>query len=175
MEILCRFRRKNCRPMSMPLVTNWRKIDASDSKIVDPTMYHQLIGSLVYLVNTRPDINFAVNSLSQFMVDPQRVHWIVVKHVLHYLSGIVGYGLLYEHGGGVILALFTYVDCEGCAKDRKSTSGCCFSIGLGIIFWFNGKNKSVALSSIEVEYMVVILAACEELCLRKILLGFFRK
>jgi hypothetical protein len=64
----------DCRPMSTSLVTNWRKIDASDSKSVGPTMYRQLIGSLMYLVNTQPDINFAVNSLSQFMVGPRRVH-----------------------------------------------------------------------------------------------------
>jgi hypothetical protein len=69
-EILRRFRMMDCRPMSTPLVTNWRKIDASDSKTIDPTVYRQLIGSLMYLVNTRPDISFAVNSLSQFMVDP---------------------------------------------------------------------------------------------------------
>jgi hypothetical protein len=54
----------DCRPMSKPLVTNWRKIDASNSKTVDPTVYRQLIGSLMYLVNTRPDIGVAVNSES---------------------------------------------------------------------------------------------------------------
>jgi hypothetical protein len=79
----------DCRPMSTPLVTNWRNIDASYSKIVDPTVYHQLIGSLMYLVNTRPYISFAVNSLSQFMVDPRRVHWIAAKHVLRYLRGTI--------------------------------------------------------------------------------------
>jgi hypothetical protein len=70
-EILRRFRMTDCRPMSTPLVTNWRKIDVSSSETVDPTIYRQLIGSLMYLVNTRSDISFAVNSLSQFMVDPQ--------------------------------------------------------------------------------------------------------
>jgi hypothetical protein len=70
MEILQRFRMIYCRPMSKPLVTNRRKIDALVSKTVDPIVYRQLIGSLMYLVNTRPDISFAVNSLSQFMVDP---------------------------------------------------------------------------------------------------------
>jgi len=78
----------DCKPMST-LVTNWRKVDTSDSKTVDPTIYRQLIGSLMYLVNTRPDISFVVNSLSRFMVDPQRVHWIAVNHVLHYLRGMV--------------------------------------------------------------------------------------
>jgi hypothetical protein len=174
-EILRRFRMMDCRPMSTPLVTNWRKIDASDSKTVDPTVYRQLIGSLMYLVNTRPDISFAVNSLSQFMVDPRRVHWIVVKHVLRYLRGTVEYGLLYERSGGVTLAGFTDVDWAGCAEDRKSTSGCCFSIGSSIISWFSRKQRSMALSSAKAEYMAASLAACEALWLRKLLLGLFRQ
>jgi hypothetical protein len=125
----------------------------------------------MYLVNTRPDINFAVNSLSQFMVDPRRVHWIVVNHVLHYLRGIVEYGLLYEHSGGVTLAGFTDVDWAGCVEDKKSTSGCCFNIGSCIISWFNRKQILVALSSAEAEYMVVNLAACEALWLKEVTFG----
>jgi hypothetical protein len=132
-EILRRFRMMECRPMYTPLVTNWRKIDASNSKTVDSTVYHQLIGSLMYLVNTRLDISFAVNSLSQFMVDPRRVHWIASKHVLHYLRGTMEYGLLYERSGGVTLAGFTDADWVGCAEDMKSASGCCFNIGSSII------------------------------------------
>jgi hypothetical protein len=174
-EILHRFRMMDCRPMSTPLVTNWRKIDASDSKTVDPTVYRQLIGSLMYLVNTLPYISFAVNSLSQFMVDPRRLHWIAAKHVLRYLRGIVEYGLLYEHSGGVTLVGFTFVDWAGCAEDIKSTSGCCFNIGSGIISWFSRKQRSVALSFAEAEYMAANLAACEALWLRKLLLGLLRQ
>jgi hypothetical protein len=128
----------------------------------------------MYLVNTQPDISFAVNSLSRFMVDPRRVHWIVVKHVLRYLRGTLEYGLLYERSGGVRLAGFTDVEWEGCGEDRKSTLGCCFSVGSGIIFWFSRKQRSMALSYDEVEYMVAILVACEALWLRKLLLGLFR-
>jgi hypothetical protein len=105
----------DCKPMSTPLVTNLRKIDAVDLETVDPTIYRQLIASLMYLVNTRPDISFAVNSLSRFMVDPRRVQWIAAKHVLHYLRGTVEYGLFYERSGGVRLAGFTNVDWAGCA------------------------------------------------------------
>jgi hypothetical protein len=67
------------------------------------------------------------------MVDPRRVHWMVVKHVFWYLRGTVEYGLLFEHSGGVRLEGFIDVDWARCAEDRKSTSRCCFSIGLGII------------------------------------------
>jgi hypothetical protein len=93
----------------------------------------------MYLVNTRANINFPVNYLSQFMVNPRRVHWIVAKHVFRYLRGTVEYRLLYECNGGVGLASFTDVDWVGCAEDKKSTSGCCFNIGSSIISWFNRK------------------------------------
>jgi hypothetical protein len=83
----------------------------------------------MYLVKTHPNISFVVNSLSQFMVDPQREHWIAMNHVLHYLRGTMEYGLLYERSGGVRLAGLTYVDWAGCIEDRKSTLGCCFNIG----------------------------------------------
>ena len=62
------------RPMSTPMITNWKKLHDSESKLVDRTSYHQLINSLMYLVNTRPNICFASNTLSQFMVEPRRVH-----------------------------------------------------------------------------------------------------
>ena len=73
---------EDCRLMSTSMVTNWKKLHASEGELVDPTLYHQLIGSLMYLVNSRPDLCFAVNTLSQFMVEPRRVHWVASKHVL---------------------------------------------------------------------------------------------
>ena len=115
---------EDCKHMAIPLVSNWRKIDASRSDGFDPTFYHQLIGSLMYLVNTRPDINFAINSLSQFMVGPQRVHWTAAKHILRYIIGTMEYGLVYECRRSVQLAGFTNVDWAGCVEDKKSTSGC---------------------------------------------------
>jgi hypothetical protein len=136
----------DCRPMSTPLVTNQRKIDVFNSEKIDPTIYRQLIGSLMYLVNTRSNISFAMNSLSQFMVDPQRVYWIVVKHVLLYLRGTMEYGLLYERNSEVRLASFTDVDWAICVEDRKSTSRCCFNIGSGIISRFK---KKTTISGIE--------------------------
>ena len=76
---------EDCRPMATPMITNSKKIDAPEDKEVDPTLYGQLIGSLMYLVNTRPDICYTVNTLSHFMVEPKRVHWAEAKRVLRYL------------------------------------------------------------------------------------------
>eukprot|EP00253_Pinus_taeda_P001835 PITA_01835 len=148
-DILSRFHMEDCRPMSTPMITNWKKLHASDSELVDPTLYRQLIGSLMYLVNTRPDICFAVNTMSQFMCELRKVHWVAAKHILRYLQGSVDYGLDYRQGDGVRLVGYTDSDWAGCASDRKRTSGCCFGLGSAVVSWFSRKQQSVALSSAE--------------------------
>jgi hypothetical protein len=100
---------------------------------------------------------FAVNTLSQFMVEPRQEHWVATKHVLRYLRGIVEYGLRYLGDGEVKLQGYSDSDWVGSATDRKSTSGCCFSLGSMMISWFNRKQTSVALSSTEAEYMATVL------------------
>jgi hypothetical protein len=81
-EILQRFRMMDCKSMATPMTINLKLLSDSSSDLVDPTMYRQLIGSLIYLVNTRPDICFAVNTLSQYMVEPRHVHWMATKHIV---------------------------------------------------------------------------------------------
>jgi hypothetical protein len=164
---------EDCRPMSIPMVTNWKKLSASYSQLVDATRYMQLIGSLMYLVNTRLDICFSMNTLSQFMVEPRSVHWIGAKHVLRYIEGSMDFGLDCVRGDGVSLIGYTDSDWAGCAIDRKSTSGCCFCLGSGVVPWFSQKQKSVSLSSVEVEYMAASQASCEAIWLRKLLVGLF--
>ena len=73
-DILRRFRMEDCRSMLTPMITNWKKLHASEGELVDPTLYCQLIGSLMYLINSRLDLCFAVNTLSQYMVELRRVH-----------------------------------------------------------------------------------------------------
>ena len=87
----------------------------------------------MYLVNTRPHLSFAVNTLSQFMMEPQRVHWIAAKHVLRYIPSRVDYGLEYIKGDGVRLVGYSDSDWAGCANDQKSTNGYCFGFGLAIV------------------------------------------
>eukprot|EP00253_Pinus_taeda_P029399 PITA_29399 len=118
-----RFKMQDCRPMATPMITNWKKIDASEDKYADPSLYRKLIGSLMYLVNTRPDICYVVNTLSQFMVEPKRVHWATSKHVLRYIQGTIEHGLLYTKGNDIRLSGFTDADWVGSSVDRKSTTG----------------------------------------------------
>jgi hypothetical protein len=171
-EILKRFRMKDRLPMFTPVVTNWKKIDASKQQAMDPTLYGQLIGSLMYLVNTRPNICFAVNTLSQFMVEPKRAHW-TTENILRYLRGTIEYGLRYAQGDGVKLMGYTNVDWAGNAVDKKSTLGCCFSLGSGVVSWLSRKQKSIALSSVEAEYIATSMAGCEAIWLRKLLVALF--
>lgn len=101
-NIFWRFKIEDCRAMYIPMITNRRKIDASWEKEIDPTLYKQLIGSLMYFVNIRPYISYVVKSLNQFMVETRRVHWTTTKHVLRYLHGTFEYGMTYAQGDGVI-------------------------------------------------------------------------
>ena len=82
--------------MTTPMESNLKLLSDASSEAVDATMYLQMIGSLMYLTNTRPNICFAVNTLSQFLTDPIHVHLIAAKHILRYLKGTIDYGLKYE-------------------------------------------------------------------------------
>ena len=104
-----------------------------------------MIGSLMYLTNMRPDIFFAMNTMSQFLKDPRHVHLIVAKHILRYLKGIVDYGIKYEVNQKINLEGYVDSDWADNAIDRKSTSGCCFSMRLGVISWFSRKESCMVL------------------------------
>jgi hypothetical protein len=107
------------------------------------------------------------------MVEPRSVHWIGEKHVLRYIAGLVDFGLDNVRGDGVSLVGYANLDWAGCATDRKSTSGCCFGLGSGVVSWFSRKHKLVASSLIKAEYMVASQAICEAIWLRKLLVGLF--
>jgi hypothetical protein len=172
-EILGKFHMEGCKPMDTPLPRNWRKEDATSGEVVDATIYRQLVGSLMYLVNTRLDICYAVNQLSQAMVKPTKLFWKAGKHVLRYLKGTSEYRLWYKQMDEVKLHGFMDADWEGSPTDRKSTSGGIFSIGSTVVSWYNKKQRFVALNSAEAEYMVASQDACEAIWMRKILVGFF--
>ena len=94
---------------------------------------------------------------------------IATKHILRYLRGIVDYGLKYEVSQKINLEGYVDSDWAGNAIDRKSTLGCCFSMGLGVISWFIRNQSNVALSTAEVEYVVACSASCEAIWLKKLL------
>ena len=118
----------DCSFMATPMTLNLKKLCSDDSPLFDPTMYCQLFGSLMYLVNTKSDICFVVSTFSQYMCELRQIHWVAAKHVLRYLHGTIGYGLRYSAGSD--MQLFGYTDSEwaGSMKDQKSASViCCYN------------------------------------------------
>ena len=86
----------DCKAMTTPMPSNMKLLSDASSKTVDAMMYHQMIGSLMYLMNMRLDIFFAMNTFSQFMTDPRHVYLTTAKHILRYLKGTLDYGLKYD-------------------------------------------------------------------------------
>ena len=127
----------------------------------------------MYLVNTRPNICYAVNVLTQFMSQPKHTHWIAAKHVLRYLQGTIGYGLRYATNVDLSLEGYVDVDWEGSAVDRKSTSGCCFTLGSTMVSWCSRKQISLDLSTTEAKYIALSVAVREAVWLCKILIDLF--
>eukprot|EP00253_Pinus_taeda_P005880 PITA_05880 len=172
-EVLQIFHMDKCKPKDTPLTTNWRKESSSSREAVDATVFRQLVGSLMYMVNTRPDICYVVNQLSQVMVKPTKLYWKATKYVSRYLRGITKYGLWYRRIEGVKLRGFTNVDWVGTLLYKKSTSGAIFSVGSAVISWYSRQHKFLALSTIEVEYMAASQETCETIWMRKVLVGNF--
>jgi hypothetical protein len=123
----------------------------------------------MYLVNTRPNICYAVNVLSQFMIQLRQTQWIEAKHVLRYLRGIIGYA------SSVDLSLQGYVDAywAGSAVEWKSTSDFFFTLGSPMVSRCSKKQSSVALSTAKEEYIALSVAVREAMWLRKLLKDLF--
>ena len=127
----------------------------------------------MYLMNTRPYIRFAINTLIHFLTNARHVHLIAAKHILRYLKGVVYYGIKYDVNRKINLHGYVDLDWVGRSIDRKSTSGCFFSLGSSMISWFNKNQSCVALSTAEAEYVAACSASCEALWLRKVLFNLF--
>eukprot|EP00253_Pinus_taeda_P004791 PITA_04791 len=168
-KILERFSMVDCKPVTIPMELDFKMLSGSAVGPVlrNATEYRQLVGAFMFLVNSRPDICFAVNTLSQHMVEPHHIHWIGAKNLLRYLRGTITYGLRYTVGDVRLLG-YTDADWVGSVVDRKSTFGCCFSLGSASISWMRRKQKSVALSTAEAEYITASMASCEAVWLRKL-------
>jgi hypothetical protein len=172
-EILKRFDMLECKAMNTPMETNLKLMVDTSLELVDATLYRHIIGSLMYLTNTRLDICFAVNTLSQYLVEPKHVHLVVAKHVMKYLKDTLDYGLYYI--GDHEFKMYSYTDSDWArsASDKNSTLGCCFSLGSAMTSWQSKKQSNITLSATEVEYIVACSASCEAIWLWKLLTGLF--
>jgi hypothetical protein len=102
-KILQKYEMMNCKPMDTPMTADIRKVRELNYDLVDSSLYQKLIGSLMYLVNTRPDIFFVANTLRKFQVEPIHEHWITTKHILRYICGTLNYVLRYTSSNDIQL------------------------------------------------------------------------
>jgi len=162
---------KGCNPCHVPMENRLRLSKNDKSPPVDKTKYRSIIGSLRYLVNTRPDIAYAVGIVSRYMEDPRGSHWAAVKQILRYLSGTVNYGCIYKKLKTPETSIIGYSDSDlaGDVDDRKSTSGSVFLLGNSLVTWSSQKQRVVALSSCEAEYIASANAACQGIWLSRLL------
>jgi len=156
-KIIQRFHLADCQHVSTPLPPGIQYQPATDDDAFDdPSLYRSAIGSLMYAaIATRPDIAYAVNTLSQFNVKPSRVHWNAVKHVLRYLQGTKSLGITYDMDSGfadLILASFSDSD-NGKSFHKKAISGGVILLAGGAIKWIAEKQPIITLSTMEAEYV----------------------
>ena len=117
------------------------------------SLYRRLIGSLVYLIVTRPDISYVVHQVSQYLSAPRSTHYAAVLYILRYLKGTLFHGLFYSAQSPLVLRAFSDADWAGDSTDRRSTTGYSFFFfGFCLISWRNKKQTHVARSSTEAEY-----------------------
>ncbi|WZZ50850.1 hypothetical protein YC2023_050957 [Brassica napus] len=147
-----------------------REGEIEDSKpYQDPKLYRKLVGKLIYLTITRPDICFAVNQVSQHMQVPKDHHWRMVERILMYLNGSPDQGIWMGCNGSTEVVGYCDADWAGDRADRRSTTGYCTFIGGNLVTWKSKKQKVVSCSSAEAEYRAMLKLTNELVWIKGIL------
>ncbi|XP_068473160.1 uncharacterized mitochondrial protein AtMg00810-like [Phaseolus vulgaris] len=154
-EILKKFEMEQCKEATTPMSTScYMDVDAVGIA-VDQTKYRGLIGSLLYLTASRPNIMFVVCLCARFQSNLKESYLKVAKRIMKYLKGTSTVGLWYPSHSLVHLVGYSDSDFAGCKLDRKITSGTCHLLGSNLISWHSKKQAFVALSTGEAKYIAV--------------------
>ncbi|KAK1414173.1 hypothetical protein QVD17_29914 [Tagetes erecta] len=163
-----------CRPCTFPMEQNLKLSRYDEEERVDAGQYRCLVGRLLYLQATRPDISYSVNVLSQFVADPRQSHMNAIIRVLRYLKATPGQGILLPKSGGTDLVAYSDSDWLGCPDTRRSRTGYLLLLGGAPVSWKSKKQSVVSRSSAEAEYRAMASTVSEILWMRWLLkeLGF---
>ncbi|KAL9996375.1 putative RNA-directed DNA polymerase [Helianthus debilis subsp. tardiflorus] len=158
-----------CCPSPFPMEQNLKLDKCEEEQRVDGQQYRRLVGRLLYLQATRPDVTFAVNVLSQFVSDPRQSHMEAANRVLRYLKATAGQGILLPKAGGTNLTVYSDSDWLGCPFTRRSRTGYILLLGGAPVSWKSKKQSVVSRSSAEAEYRAMATAVSETLWMRWLL------
>ncbi|KAI5334699.1 hypothetical protein L3X38_024832 [Prunus dulcis] len=172
MKVIEKFGLKDGKSVVTPLVASERLCKEDGSEAANESEYRQIVGSLLYLTTTRPDIMFASSLLAKFIHNPTRKHMGTAKRVLRYIQGTLDFGIEFIKGKSATLIGYCDSDWAGSEDDRRSTSGYAFTLGSGMFSWASIKQNTVALSTTEAEYVSVAEATSQAKWLRFVLEDF---
>ncbi|XP_062014075.1 uncharacterized mitochondrial protein AtMg00810-like [Rosa rugosa] len=157
------------KPSRFPLEQNLVLTQGDGSLLKDPAQYRRLVGRLIYLTITRPDLVYPVHILSQYMGTPRQPHLEAAHRVLRYIKHTPGQGILLPSTGTLELKAYCDADWARCKDTRRSTTGYCIFLGQAPISWKTKKQSTVSRSSAEAEYRSMATTCCEVTWLRNIL------
>ena len=162
-------------PSNSPLEQKIKLSATKNLEKICTTIYRSILGKLRYLTHTRPDLMFSIGLLSRFMENPSVEHLKTAKRVIRYVKGTLNYGLKYKRSEVFELIRYSDSDYAGDHMDRKSTFGSIFFLGEKLITWSSQKEKIVALSSCEVEYIALNATSCQAVWLAGLITELTKK
>jgi len=171
-DMLKKFDMADAKPIKTPMAVNGHLDLNEDGKSVDQKVYRSMIGSLLYLCASGPDIMLSVCMCARFQANPKECHLVTVKRILRYLVLTPNLGLWYPKGSTFDLLGYSDSDYAGCKVDRKSTTGTCQFLGRSLVSWSSKKQNSVALSTAEAEYVADGACCAQLLWMRQTLSDF---
>ncbi|KAJ9556613.1 hypothetical protein OSB04_011227 [Centaurea solstitialis] len=163
LDMLKKFDLTSCTPMKTPMAPPLSLDKDSKGKPVDVTLYRGMIGSLLYLTASRPDIMYSTCLCARYQAEPKESHLTAVKWIFRYLKGTPNLGLWYSKDSGFDLTAYSDSDFAGCKIDRKSTTGGCHLIGGKLVSWTSKKQNSVSTSTAEAEYVAAGICCAQVL------------
>ncbi|RVW30950.1 Retrovirus-related Pol polyprotein from transposon RE1 [Vitis vinifera] len=171
-DLLKRFNMEEAKTMKTPMSSSIKLDMDEKGKLINSTMYRGMIGSLLYLTASRPDIMYSICLCARFQSCPKESHLSAVKRILRYLKGIMDIGLWYPKGDNFELIGYLDADFAGCKVERKSTSDTCHFLGHSLVSWHSKKQNSIALSTAEAEYIAAGLYCAQILWMKQTLSDF---
>ncbi|GKA27925.1 hypothetical protein Tco_0714093 [Tanacetum coccineum] len=158
LESLKKYGMESSDPVDTPMVEKSKLYEDPQGKAFDPTHYRGMVGTLMYLTASRPDLTFVVYMCTRYQAKPTEKHLHAVKRIFKYLRGTVNRGLWYPKDSSIALTAYADADHAGCQDTRRSTSGSMQLLGDRLVSWSSKRQKSAAISSTEAEY--IALSGC---------------
>ncbi|KAL4369197.1 hypothetical protein GQ457_05G002750 [Hibiscus cannabinus] len=160
------------KPAGLPIIPS-QKLSLHDGELLhDSQLYRRLIGRLLYLTHTRPDIAYTVHHLSHFVASPRQPHLLAVHHLLSYIKGTHGLGIFFSSSSNLQLSDFVDVDYASCPDTRRSVTDFYMFLGTNIVSWKAKKQQTVSWYSCEAKYRAMASATCELVWFASLLSSF---